>query len=53
MKAINYNIRLVESKGGLKIGFVQRLYKKGNYMMWKSVPDSVKKRIANKIGVQV
>lgn len=57
-----YNVRLIVDGDKLELGFVYGLYagkperlgkKKIKVKEWKSVPDSVKEKLAKKIGAKI
>ena len=49
---MSYNCRIVRTVNGeLKLGLVSGCYKIKKHMEWKTVPDSVRKNMAKKLGV--
>lgn len=46
----SYNVRIVEDRGKIKLGFVYGCYKVKEGWQWKDVPKSVRETLSKKLG---
>ena len=53
MALTDFNVRLVETKEGMALGFVLGLYKDKKYKTWKYIPEKSREKLAKKLGLRL